>query len=302
MKLLITGIDGFLGSTIGLYAQSIGIEVVGVALYRPEGFTGHWESFCHRGDIGDVHFMRPLIEQADAVINCAALVSVPYGEVMPGAYWRTNASAVHTMLLCKPRRFIQVSTSEVFNGYNPPYAPNADLDPITTYGASKAAAEMLCRAHDSATICRIFNLFGPRQYPRAVHPLFIREALRVKNGVKPRAQLDGPHGSRAFMYAPWVALQVVTRVLTDHRKLVQLASPHAIDIGDLWNMIADEVGVDRDCVDWNPDAGRREVAKLYGFSTSGYESPPYSEDGLRKTVSWYAEHFEALPFSELAYQ
>ena len=302
MKLLITGIDGFLGSTIASCARSEGLEVVGVAMYRPEGTTGNYEGFCHRGDIADPIFMRPLIEQADAVINCAALVSVPYGETMPGAYWRTNATAVHTMLLLNPRRFIQISTSEVFNGYNPPYSPGDMLDPITTYGASKASAEMICRAHECATICRIFNMFGPMQYPRAVHPLFIREALRVKHGLKPRAQLDGPHGSRAFLYAPWVAKQLITRVLTDQRKLIQLASDQPVEIGSLWDRVCDVVGIDPSLVDWNPGAGKREVAKLFGYSTSGYETPPYDVEGLEETCRWYSDNLDALPFAATNYQ
>lgn len=294
MKILVTGADGFLGSHIRDAAIERGHQVTEIAMYRPEGHTGWATDKAHRGDIGDPFFMKPLMDEADAVINCAALVSVPYSQIMPGAYWRTNATAVATMLMLKPRRFIQISTSEVFDGANPPYRHDSMVCPITPYGASKAAGEAAAQGLGAgfATVVRVFNLFGPRQFPRAVIPLMIRQALEIQEGKRTRAKLYGPLGSRAFLYAPRVAQQVLD-ILADTRPLVQLASMAVIDIADLWPMVARAVGIDPALVEWTPPpANASPVANLYGHSSPDYPTLlPWPDgidlEGLAETVTWH---------------
>jgi nucleoside-diphosphate-sugar epimerase len=237
--------------------------------------------------------MRPLIEAADVVINCAALVSVPYSQTMPGAYWRTNATAVMGMLMCRPKRFIQISTSEVFDGKAPPYYDSSPTCPITPYGASKCAGESACRgmAAGVGTVVRVFNLYGPRQYPRAVIPLMVRQALEIQEGTREKATLYGPIGSRAFLYAPWVAEQVI-RAIDDHRPLIQLASLNVIKIADLWPRIALAVGIDPERVEWSkPPGNASPVANLFGYSSDGYETGHALNrlglEGLEETVAWH---------------
>lgn len=305
MKILVTGSDGFLGSHVRDAAQAQGHEVIETALYRPEGMTGWATDKAHRGDIADPIFMRPLIEQADVVINCAALVSVPYSNVMPGAYWRTNATAVATMMMQRPKRFIQISTSEVFDGRNPPYRDDSPLSPITPYGASKAAGEAAARGLGDgiATVVRVFNLFGPRQFPRAVIPLMIRQALEIQEGKRKRVELYGPIGSRAFLYAPKVAYEII-RAIEDRRPLIQLASMAVIKIADLWPLVAEAVGVDADLIHWVPPPPHASpVANLFGYSSEGFQTdyPGFHRiQGLGETVEWHRANRHYC--SESAYQ
>lgn len=297
MRVVVTGACGFLGSHIvdALREHTVH-EIVAVSDYRSDGTTGwakpHPEIEIHRLDIQDALSVKRL--RPDAIINAAALVSVPDSNDRPYSHWMANANSVAFMLALMPEvRFVQISTSEVFDGSRPPYGEGSRLAPSTPYGASKASAE--CAVHGYAkagTVARIFNMFGPRQFPRAVIPRMVREALGVAGGSKAKARLYGPHGSRAFCYAPAVAKIIATQVLEEPRKLVQIASSKPIEIGALWSLVAREVGIDPALVDWQPlPANVSNVATLYGFSSAGYETfTEFPLEGLRATIKWMREH------------
>lgn len=293
MRLLITGASGFLGSHLvdAAIKHLPDAEIVALAHYRSDGSTGwcprHSRVKLVRGDIRDIGLLRK--QEPTHIINAAAQVSVPDSMDRPESCWDVNCTAVARMLMeFRGVRFIQISTSEVFDGTFPPYKQDSQLCPITPYGASKASAEQACRSF-GGTVCRIFNMFGLRQFPRAVIPRMCRDALAVQCGRRDRAELYGPVGSRAFLFAPWVAEQVVTKVLKDQKPVVQLASAQVKEIKWLWEMIASIVGIDPAKVVWNPPpANASPVAKLWGFSSQGYDTPEFDLDALRATVEWYA--------------
>lgn len=294
MRLLITGASGFLGSHLVDAALKWlpDAEIVALAHYRSDGSTGwtpkHSRVKIVRGDIRDLGLLKR--QEPTHVINAAAQVSVPDSMDRPESCWDVNCTAVARMLMeLKGARFIQISTSEVFDGKHAPYKADSTVCPITPYGASKAACEQACRSF-GATVCRIFNMFGQRQFPRAVIPRMCRLAFDVRAGRKERAELYGPVGSRAFLYAPWVAEQIVRKVLTDERPLVQIASNQVIELKWLWAAIAGMVGIPTDRVVWNPPPPNASpVACLYGFSSQGYDTPAFDLDALRATVEWFGK-------------
>lgn len=294
MRVIVTGADGFLGSHIvDALVASTTHDVVAVSDYRSDGTTG-WAKAgprvtVERLDIQDALSVKRL--EPECIINAAALVSVPDSNDRPFSHWMANANSVAFMRYLMPKvRFIQISTSEVFDGTCPPYKDTSRTAPSTPYGASKAAAEAVVQG-SGGTVCRVFNMFGPRQYPRAVIPKMVREAISVSNG-KESACLYGPRGSRAFLYAPEVSRIIARQVITEERRLVQIASCVPIDIGDLWKLIAKEVRIDPARVNWQPlPANVSNVAELFGYSSEGY--PTYLNfpmRGLQETIAWMREN------------
>ena len=86
------------------------------------------------------------------------------------------------------RRFIQVSTDEVYGalGDTGVFTEESPLEPNSPYAASKAAAELLCRAYQKTydlpiVITRSSNNYGPYQFPEKLIPLMIRNALNGKS-------------------------------------------------------------------------------------------------------------------------
>ncbi|MCL2639601.1 MAG: dTDP-glucose 4,6-dehydratase [Phycisphaerales bacterium] len=85
------------------------------------------------------------------------------------------------------KRFLQVSTDEVYGDVEPPHR-SIETDPIRTsspYSASKAAGELLVQAfirsfHFPAVITRCSNNYGPWHWPEKMIPLFITRLLEGK--------------------------------------------------------------------------------------------------------------------------
>lgn len=292
MRLLATGANGFLGSHIvdAAIKHLPHAEIIALCRYNSAGTIGwcprHSRVKIVRGDIRDSDHIASL--GATHIINAAALVSVPDSHDRPGAHWETNSDAVANMLIAtRGTRFIQISTSEVFDGKEAPYRDRDRVKPITPYGGAKAAAEQIVTA-SGGTVARIFNMFGPRQFPRAVIPLMIRQCLEIRENKRERAELYGPVGSRAFLYAPWVAEMLVRKVLTDTRPVVQIASNEVIELKWLWGVVADLCHVDPTLIDWTPPpANANPVAQLFGTSSKGYDTRKFNKAELMKTIKWH---------------
>lgn len=310
MKLLVTGACGFLGSHLVEEAAKFWPgEVIAVANYHASGSVGWAEGFkgkvrVVRHDIRDTSAIASY--KPDIIVNAAARTSVPYSFDAPLDNWEVNASAVARMLYALPStRFVQISTSEVFNGRHPPYFDHSMICPSTPYGASKAAAEAAVRATGN-TVCRVFNLFGPRQSSRTVIPRMLLQAWEIKRGERPHATLHQPHNAqgdafaRAFLFVQDVARLVITRVLDDPASLVQLSSDEPIKIADLWLRVCAAVGINPALVEWTDlPANVTTVSRLYGKSSEGYSPRKLDDAALAETAEWYGAN--AAKFGELIY-
>lgn len=274
---VVTGAEGFIGSHLVEYLlkSDPGCKVVALAQYQSDGSIGWLSSvganrnlFVMRGDIRDTTCIRSAVFSAadDAnngvyLFNLAALVSVPFSNRMPSVYWEVNASAVLSMLTAvwgALRGFIQVSTSEVFNGLGSPYPHDALPSPVSLYGASKAAAEMLIRGFAGSNhggmirAVRLFNTFGPRQFPRAIIPKMIREALRVKADAGYRPRFGDPMAMRAFIPVENSCRALLQSSLVSTRSVVLQfgGNAEAIAMRDLWKLICEVMKIDPATAIW----------------------------------------------------
>lgn len=119
----------------------------------------------------------------DAVINTAAYHVVAKCEQYPQRAFDINAIAVRNLAaLCSERKIklIHFSTSWVFDGQNKqPYLENEDLNPIQTYGLSKAAGEIFSLNYNPDTIIvRTCGVFGGMKGSRSKKGNFILSLLR----------------------------------------------------------------------------------------------------------------------------
>ncbi|WP_129668053.1 SDR family oxidoreductase [Phytoactinopolyspora endophytica] len=133
MKILISGGSGLLGCELARQALAAGNDVTATYLTRPGQVDGvGWKPLDvrHREDVVALaDMLRP-----DVVINAA------YRQ----ADWTTTADgAVHVALAASAvgGRLVHVSSDAVFSGAAIHYDETCVPDPITPYGAAKAAAE-----------------------------------------------------------------------------------------------------------------------------------------------------------------
>jgi len=99
--------------------------------------------------------------KAQYVINCAAYTAVDKAETERELAHTINAKAVGVLAAtCTEMNatLIHISTDYVFNGMGAdgegkiPYLPDATIDPVNYYGATKAEGEQLAQANNDKTI------------------------------------------------------------------------------------------------------------------------------------------------------
>jgi dTDP-glucose 4,6-dehydratase len=196
--LLVTGGCGFIGSNFVRHIlkehrdwRIINLDKLTYAgnLANLKDVEGHRRYMFVRGDIADRAVVEELFrgEGVDSVVNFAAETHVDRSLLDPLPFIETNVKGTQVLLEAArrygTRRFIQISTDEVYGSTaTGKFTERSPLEPNSPYAASKAAADLLCRAYYKAygiplIITRSSNNYGPFQFPEKLIPLMIRNAL-----------------------------------------------------------------------------------------------------------------------------
>jgi len=199
MKLLVTGGCGFIGSNFIRFVlrnhpdwKIVNLDKLTYAgnLKNLEGIEANARYKFVRGDIADRALVDKLFseEKFNVVVNFAAESHVDRSILDPSPFIETNIKGTQILLEAAREypveRFVQVSTDEVYGslGETGFFTEESPLRPNSPYAASKAAADLLCRAYHKAygipvIITRSSNNYGPYQFPEKLIPLMIRNAL-----------------------------------------------------------------------------------------------------------------------------
>jgi dTDP-glucose 4,6-dehydratase len=201
-RILVTGGAGFIGSNFVRMVLSehsdclvVNLDKLTYAgnLENLAGFEAHPNHKFIKGDICDGELLEKVIEEynIEAIINFAAESHVDRSITDPKIFIKTNVTGTLTLLEAaldkQLRRFIQISTDEVYGALGPDgkFSEQTPLSPNSPYSASKAAADHLVRAFGRTwgvkyNITRCSNNYGPYQFPEKLIPLMINNALNDK--------------------------------------------------------------------------------------------------------------------------
>ncbi|NLI11078.1 MAG: dTDP-glucose 4,6-dehydratase [Peptococcaceae bacterium] len=197
MRLLITGGAGFIGSNFIHYIlgehQDWKITNLDKLTYagNPKNFEGLAEDrhLFVKGDIADADTVNTAISKGiDVIVNFAAESHVDRSIDDPAPFIENNIKGTQVLLEAARKhgitQFIQVSTDEVYGSLGPAgvFHEDSPLAPNSPYSASKASADLLCRAYFKTyglpvIVTRCSNNFGPRQFPEKFIPVTITCAL-----------------------------------------------------------------------------------------------------------------------------
>ena len=202
MNLLITGGAGFIGSC---YARQVRRKRPADKLVNLDALTyaGNLENLRDlesdqghvfvRGDIRDKDAVTALLRQhqVDAIVNFAAESHVDRSIMSAEPFLDTNVAGTLRLLeaarAAGVRRFVQVSTDEVYGSLGPTgaFEETTPMSPRSPYSASKAAADHFVMAFHhthgmDAVITRCSNNYGPYQFPEKLVPLMILNAFERK--------------------------------------------------------------------------------------------------------------------------
>ncbi|MCC6179758.1 MAG: SDR family oxidoreductase [Chloroflexi bacterium] len=195
MRILLTGGAGYVGSRLvpeligrGHHVRVLDSGDGGLEHARP--FRGRIELV--RDDVrrlgADRRFAAEMLDDRETVIHLAAISNDPSADVNPELTWSLNVDAtVQLARLSRARRqrFVFASSCSVYGEAAGEQDEDGALAPLTTYAASKAAAEraLLDLADDAwrPTILRNGTLFGysPRMRFDLVANIFALQGTRT---------------------------------------------------------------------------------------------------------------------------
>ncbi|MGH9132237.1 MAG: NAD-dependent epimerase/dehydratase family protein [Acidimicrobiales bacterium] len=178
---MVTGGCGFIGAALVARLQALGAEVrVADLTLGPTEALGRVRPQLVQGDLCDPEVAeRAVTRDVTVVFHLAAMTSVLESVANPAEVYRTNVAMTASILeRCRVLgvgSFVLASTNAVIGGglaelgsqATPPAINElAPLRPLTPYGATKAAGEMLACAYGASygmTNCavRFTNVYGP---------------------------------------------------------------------------------------------------------------------------------------------
>ncbi len=198
-KCLITGVAGFIGSTLAGRLLEMGYSVRGVDCfidYYPrvlkennlKKLTENPNFEFIEGNLLEIS-MRELLNGTEVVFHQAAQAGVrsSWGQQF-SIYTQNNIHATQMLLEAAKaspiRKFIYASSSSVY-GDSPslPLREDSFLQPVSPYGVSKLAAEQLCYLYWKnfqvpVVSLRYFTVYGPGQRPDMAFNKFIRALIK----------------------------------------------------------------------------------------------------------------------------
>lgn len=180
LRILITGSDGLIGSSLSQHLHCAGYEVI---RYDINPKTHETVS----GNILDYGRLELAATGCSGIVHLAAISRVVWGEQNPQLCWDTNVEGTRTALSIArklhPRPwFILASSREVYGKVQElPVQEDVALHPINTYGRSKMAAEALAlearRDELKTAVLRFSNVYGSvTDHDDRVVPAFARAA------------------------------------------------------------------------------------------------------------------------------
>lgn len=184
MRVLITGVTGFVGRHLAKELLSAGHEVWGASTDTEAGLNG--VELLH-ADITDAVDMARIIVECDpkAVIHLAGLSHVGESWQRPGDYMEVNFVGTRNLLrAAEGRRILFASSSEVY-GQVPedeqPIREDRQVNPRSPYAMTKACAEIIALER-SAIVVRSFNSVGVGQGRHFALPSFASQLVAIERG------------------------------------------------------------------------------------------------------------------------
>jgi len=314
-KYLITGIAGFIGSSLARAVLAQCDEVRGIDNLS----TGKRENLAEilrqidfrEADLLDLDAVGEACSGMDYVLHQAAIPSVPRSVRDPIGSNRANVDAtVHLLVAArdaKVKRVVYAASSSAY-GDTPTLPKSEDMppNPISPYAVAKLASEYYMtsfyRCYGLETVrLRYFNIFGPRQDPTSpysgVLSKFISQMLR---GERPTIFGDGTQ-SRDFTYidnavqANLLACQAPAAEVAG--QVFNVATGTRIDLNETFQLLKRLTGYTGDVAYGTTRDGdvKHSLADLTRAAKHlGYRPRVAFEEGLRRTVDWYRQQAKEI--------
>lgn len=311
---LITGIAGFIGSSLARAIIAQGDDVRGIDNFS----TGKRENLAdivgqidfREVDLLDLDALHQACRGVDYIFHEAAIPSVPKSVLDPLGSNRANVDGtVHLLVAArdaKVKRVVYAASSSAY-GDTPTLPKHEGMvpNPISPYAVAKLTGEYYMmsfyRCYGLETVSlRYFNIFGPRQDPSSPYSGVLAKFIaQMLNGEQPTILGDGTQ-SRDFTYienavqANLLAVKAPASQVAG--QVFNVATGKRADLNQAFQLLKKIIGYTGDVKYGPPRSGdvKHSLADLSRAEKHmGYKPNVDFEQGLRRTVEWYREQFKA---------
>jgi len=318
MRVLVTGIAGFVGSHCAKALHAQGHEVSGLDnlndYYSPKLKRARLEELektarvrFTEADLCDKQALARLFDEQrpERVLHLAAQVGVRYSLENPDAYVSSNVVGTLNVLECcrqaKVPRLVYASSSSVYGGSERlPYSEEDPSDrPVSLYAATKRADELMAHAYThlygiQTVGLRFFTVYGPWGRPDMALWLFT-EAISSGRPIK---VFNHGRMSRDFTYVDDIVAGVMAALFSDGLdpyEVLNLGNHRSEPLTNLIAVIEKALGrkAEKKMMPLQPgDVLATYADTVRSARKLGFQPKTSIEEGVPRFVEWYRAHPE----------
>lgn len=290
-KILITGINGFIGQSCKFYFQKLGFDVFGIALH------GLSTDNVIIGEVSKKN-LKILNQKFDIIFHLAGSGTVSMAQNAPQlerikSIYSTEQILNYVIHNNKNALLIFSSSAAVYgNDYDRPIKENDILKPISVYGNHKLEAEKLCKYYAenydlNIKIVRIFSVYGNGLKKQLLWD-FTNRAIVAKNEI---ICFGSGKERRDFIHI--LDLLDFFLILTNQSRCFDIyncASGIAISIENIMKNVLQELNID---IALKFNNMQREgnpttlIANIDKAKHIGFNPKINIKDGLKEYVKWF---------------
>ena len=328
MKILVTGMAGFIGHNLAAHLVRDGHEVTGI-----DSLNDYYDVALKYGRLADLgfdgrdyaegeehasskypslHFIRMHLESRemlpalfashrfDAAVNLAAQAGVRYSLENPFAYVDSNVVGFVNLLECCRHypvgHLVYASSSSVYGGNEKvPFSEDDKVDnPVSLYAATKKADELMASCYNKlygipATGLRFFTVYGPWGRPD-MSPMLFARAISAGEPIK---VFNNGDMMRDFTYIDDIVegvVRVIDRAPARH-EVYNIGCSNPVKLMDFISEIENALGRRAEKIMLPMQPG--DVYQTYADTSKlerdfGYRPGVTLHEGIGKFIEWYS--------------
>lgn len=304
-KVLVTGGGGFIGSHLVDELQNQGYATIAIDInfsHRSE------EAECVTGSIMDSSLLTKVVADVDIVFHLAASFGHKLSMEDPVEDMEINVRGTLNLLeACRKssvKSVVYASTSAIFGDPQEfPLREDSLYDPLTPYSVSKLTGEYYTMLYHRiyglpTTSIRLFNIYGPREYPSPYRGVVSRFLYQIMAG-KPIKIYGSGEETRTFTFVKDAAQGFVKAAGKEEAvgQCFNIAGVREVSITELIDILSKMTERPVKVVYEGSRLGEtkrrftsiEKAARILGYT------PQYDmEKGLKLTYNWFQENWEEI--------
>ncbi len=312
MKILITGVAGFIGSHVSEYFAEQGYETYGI-----DNFSDYYNVELKKLNAAEIQnkgvqlikadltedFDKKLPQDFDYIFHFAAQPGISASTSL-NEYVRNNIFATQNLLDWTLQQnpnlncFINIATSSIY-GKMATLPETATPQPISFYGTTKLAAEQLVMGEQrlgklSACSLRLYSVYGPRERPEKLYTKLI--AAILKNEPFPLYK-GSEHHSRSFTYVGDIVdgiAKTINKENVINGEIINIGSDKEYTTREGIAFIEKIIGKKAKTEITLPRIGDQlHTTAIINKAKNllDYNPSTLLEEGLKQQISWYKQNF-----------